>query len=153
MKGRGIDLRDSNGHSLPHLAKGYGPAMKVFQPFRLDTVNHCLWRAEERVRLTPRAFDVLRYLVEHGERLVTQDEILEALWPETYVNPEVIKQYIYGIRKALGDDPEKPSYIETFSRRGYQFIAPVSDESATPPPELGTQKDVVPGTASSEEEK
>src|SRR5216683_3094844 len=72
-------------------------------PFRLDTVNHCLWRAEERVRLTPRAFDVLRYLVEHAERLVTQDEILEALWPETYVNPEVIKQYIRGIRKALGD--------------------------------------------------
>ncbi len=98
--------------------------MKVFQPFRLDTVNHCLWRAEERVRLTPRAFDVLRYLVEHAERLVTQDEILEALWPETYVNPEVIKQYIRGIRKALGDDPEKPSYIETFPRRGYQFIAP-----------------------------
>src|SRR6266404_6455988 len=56
------------------LAKGYGPAMKTFQPFRLDTVNHCLWRAEERVRLAPRAFDVLRYLVEHAERLVTQDE-------------------------------------------------------------------------------
>jgi DNA-binding winged helix-turn-helix (wHTH) protein len=108
--------------------------MKVFQPFRLDTVNHCLWRAEERVRLTPRAFDVLRYLVEHAERLVTQDEILEALWPETYVNPEVIKQYIRGIRKALGDDPEKPSYIETFPRRGYQFIAPVSDESAASSP-------------------
>src|SRR5467141_3863165 len=134
MKGRGIDLRDSNGHLLPHLAKGSGPAMKVFQPFRLDTVNHCLWRAEERVRLTPRAFDVLRYLVEHAERLVTQDEILEALWPETYVNPEVIKQYIRGIRKALGDDPEKPSYIETFPRRGYQFIAPVSDESAASSP-------------------
>jgi len=112
----------------------HGPAMKVFQPFRLDTVNHCLWRAEERVRLTPRAFDVLRYLVEHAERLVAQDEILEALWPETYVNPEVIKQYIRGIRKALGDDPEKPSYIETFPRRGYQFIAPVSDESAAASP-------------------
>jgi 3-oxoacyl-[acyl-carrier protein] reductase len=103
-----------------------GPAMKVFQPFRLDTVNHCLWRAEERVPLTPKAFDVLRYLVEHAERLVTQDEILEALWPETYVNPEVIKQYIRGIRKALGDDPEKPVYIETFPRRGYQFIAPIA---------------------------
>src|SRR6266404_9604098 len=116
------------------LAKGYGPAMKTFQTFRLDTVNHCLWRAEERVRLTRRAFDVLRYLVEHAERLVTQDEILEALWPETYVNPEVIKQYIRGIRKALGDDPEKPSYIENFPRWGYQFIAPVSDESAAASP-------------------
>jgi DNA-binding winged helix-turn-helix (wHTH) protein len=108
--------------------------MKVFQPFRLDTVNHCLWRAEERVPLTPKAFDVLRYLVDHAERLVTQDEILEAIWPETYVNPEVIKQYIRGIRKALGDDAEKPAYIETFPRRGYQFIAAVSEESAAPSP-------------------
>src|SRR6202047_3145254 len=113
--------------------------MKVFQPFRLDTVNHCLWRAEERVPLTPKSFDVLRYLVEHAERLVTQDEILEALWPETYVNPEVIKQYIRGIRKALGDDPEKPVYIETFPRRGYQFIAPVSDESAASSPSFSSK--------------
>src|SRR5215813_5045796 len=110
--------------------------MKAFQPFRLDTVNHCLWRAEERVPLTPKAFDVLRYLVEHAERLVTQDEILEAIWPETYVNPEVIKQYVRGIRKALGDDPEKPAYIATFPRRGYQFIAPVNDESIDSSPSL-----------------
>src|SRR5258705_3104502 len=114
-------------------------AVKVFQPFRIDTVNHCLWRAEERVRLTPRAFDVLRYLVEHAERLVTQDEILEALWPETYVNREVIKQYIRGIRKATGHAPEKPAYIETFPRRGYQFIAPVSDESAPSSPTFSTK--------------
>jgi DNA-binding winged helix-turn-helix (wHTH) protein len=113
--------------------------MKAFQPFRLDTVNHCLWRAEERVPLTPKAFDVLRYLVEHAERLVTQEEILEAIWPETYVNPEVIKQYIRGIRKALGDDPEKPAYIETFPRRGYQFIAPVSDESAASSPSFSSK--------------
>jgi DNA-binding response OmpR family regulator len=53
--------------------------MKVFEPFRLDTVNHCLWRAETRMPLTPKAFDVLRYLAEHINRLVTQDEILEAL--------------------------------------------------------------------------
>src|SRR5258705_93859 len=139
MKGRGMDLRASNGHLLPHLAKGSGPAMKVFQPFRLVTMTICIGLAEGLVRLTPRAFDVLRYLVEHAERLVTQDEILEALWPETYVNPEVIKQYIRGIRKALGDDPEKPSYIETFSRRGYQFIAPVSDESAASSPSSGSK--------------
>jgi DNA-binding winged helix-turn-helix (wHTH) protein len=113
--------------------------MRVFQPFRLDTVNHCLWRAEERVPLTPKSFDVLRYLVEHAGRLVTQDEILEAIWPETYVNPEVIKQYIRGIRRALGDDPEKPAYIETFPRRGYQFIAPVSDESAASSPSFSTK--------------
>jgi DNA-binding winged helix-turn-helix (wHTH) protein/predicted ATPase len=107
--------------------------MKVFQPFRLDTVNHCLWRADERVPLTPKAFDVLRYLVEHADRLVTQDEILEALWPETYVNPEVIKKYVLGIRKVLGDQPEKPAFVATFPKRGYQFIAAVRDESTASP--------------------
>jgi len=101
--------------------------MKQFHVFRLDTVNHCLWRGEERVSLTPKAFDVLRYLVEHADRLVTQDEILNALWPETYVNPEVIKKYVLGIRTALGDPRDKPEFIETFPRRGYQFIAPVSE--------------------------
>jgi Transcriptional regulatory protein, C terminal len=60
--------------------------MKTFQSFRLDATNHCLWNGEERVRIPPKAFDVLRYLVENPERLVTQDELLEALWPDTYVN-------------------------------------------------------------------
>ena len=104
--------------------------MKHFGSFRLDTVNQCLWRGEERVSLAPKAFDVLRYLVEHAERLVTQDEILEALWPETYVNPEVIKKYVLGIRKVLGDRSDKPEFVATFPRRGYQFIAEVREEDA-----------------------
>jgi len=103
--------------------------MKQFHSFRLDVVNHCLWNGEDRVSLTPKAFDVLRYLVEHADRLVTQDEILEALWPETYVNPEVIKKYVLGIRKALGDRHDKPEFIETFPRRGYQFVAAVTEVS------------------------
>ena len=101
--------------------------MRLFRSFRLDSANQCLWRGEHRVPLTPKAFDVLRYLVEHPGRLVTQDELLEALWPETYVNPELIKKYILGIRKALGDQHDKPVYIETLPKRGYQFIAPVTD--------------------------
>src|SRR5215813_8974075 len=113
--------------------------MKLFHEFRLDTVNHCLWRGEERVPLTPKAFDVLRYLVEHSDRLVSQDEILEALWPETYVNPEVIKKHVLGIRKVLGDQKEKPTFIATFPRRGYQFIAPVRDAGTSAPSRTSTQ--------------
>src|SRR5215471_12412829 len=101
--------------------------MKVFQAFRLDIVNRCLWRADERLLLTPKAFDVLRYLVDHRARLVTQDEILEAVWAETHVNPEVVKKSILEIRKILGDRPGKPVFIETLRKRGYQFIAPVTD--------------------------
>ena len=103
--------------------------MKRFQSFRLDTANQCLWRADTRVSLTPKAFDVLRYLVENAGRVVTQSEILEAVWPETYVNPEVIKKYILGIRKVLGDPSDSPVFIETFPKRGYQFVASISDEA------------------------
>ncbi len=103
--------------------------MKVFHTFRLDAANHCLWRGEERVSLAPKAFDVLRYLVEHADRLVTQEEILESLWPNTYVNPEVVKKYVLGVRKVLGDQTNKPAFIATFPRRGYRFIAPVLDET------------------------
>jgi len=127
--------------------------MKSFQAFRLDTANQCLWRGQERVAIPPKPYDMLRYLVENPGRLVTHDELLEKLWPEIYVNPELIRKYILDIRKILGDRPDKPEFIETVTKRGYRFIAPVIDESATPPPELGTQKDVVPGTASSEEEE
>src|SRR5215469_13772608 len=102
--------------------------MKLFDKFRLDSMNHSLWRGEERVSLPPKAFDVLRYLIEHADRLVTQEEILEALWSQTYVNPEVVKKYVLGIRKALGDQSGKPAFIATFPRRGYRFIAPILDE-------------------------
>jgi predicted ATPase/DNA-binding winged helix-turn-helix (wHTH) protein len=107
--------------------------VKEFPPFRLDTVNQCLWRgeslAEERILLAPKAFAVLRYLVEHPGRLVTQDELLEALWPKTYVQPEVLKSHIAAIRAVLGDDARKPIFIETLSRRGYRFIAPVTEDA------------------------
>src|SRR5215472_15472205 len=113
--------------------------MKLFQSFRLDTVNHCLWRAEDRVSLTPRAFDVLRYLVEHPGRVVFQDDILEAVWPETYVNPEVVKKHILEIRRVLGDQPDQPVFIATFPKRGYQFVAAVSDQSTSQASDLGAE--------------
>src|SRR6266568_9003672 len=111
--------------------------MREFPPFRLDTVNQCLWRGdgltEERLLLAPKAYAVLRYLVEHPGRLVTQDELFEALWPKTYVQPEVLKSHIAAIRAVLGDDARKPIFIETLSRRGYRFIAPVTEGASARP--------------------
>lgn len=101
--------------------------MKLFQSFQLDTVNHILLRGDERLPLTPKAFDVLRYLVERAGRLVTQEELLEALWPETYVNQEVLRKYILEIRKVLGDKADKPEFVETVTKRGYRFVATVTD--------------------------
>src|SRR5271157_4888128 len=110
--------------------------MKEFSPFRLDTENQCLWRRgdaldDERVMLTPKAFAVLRYLVEHAGRLVTQDELLEAVWPDTFVQPEVLKYQIADIRATLGDRARNSLFIETLPRRGYRFVAAVKEaESA-----------------------
>ena len=110
--------------------------MKSFKSFRLDTANHFLWRDGDRVPLAPKGFDVLAYLVEHVGQVMTQDEILEALWPETYVNPEVLRKYIQEIRKALRDRPDNPEFIETLPKRGYRFVAPVTDASGVEPQEL-----------------
>jgi len=115
---------------------------KEFPPFRLDPVNQCLWRCQdagddERIPLTPKAFAVLGYLVEHAGRLVAQDELLEAVWPDTFVQPEVLKYQIADIRNALGDHPKNPSFIETLSRRGYRFIAAVNDSTPARPAQCG----------------
>jgi len=107
--------------------------MRTFHSFRLDTANQCLWHGENRAGLTPKAFDVLRYLVEHAGRLVTPDELLEALWPEIYVNPEGLRRYIQELRKVLEDRADKPVFIETLPKRGYRFVAPVIEESIPNP--------------------
>ena len=105
--------------------------MKEFHPFRLDAADQSLWRDGQRVPLTPKAFSVLQYLVDRAGRLVTQAELLDALWPKTFVQPEVLKSQILDVRNALGDRPKNPLYIETVPRRGYRFVAHVFDvESA-----------------------
>src|SRR5580658_1502034 len=103
--------------------------MKRFREFRLDELNQCLWRLdgdgrEQRLLLKPKPFAVLCHLVKHAGRLVTQDEILGAVWSDTHVQPEVLKRHIFDLRYALGDDPKDPVFLETLPRRGYQFIAP-----------------------------
>src|SRR4030095_4291644 len=121
---------------------GVTPVME-FGPFLFDTVSHRRWRGDERVSMTPKAFDLLRYLIEHRDRVVSQPEILDALWPRTHVNPEVVKKHVLEIRKALGDRSRPPVYIETFHKRGYQFVAAVRDApvNAQPGPALAA-----PGT-------
>jgi DNA-binding winged helix-turn-helix (wHTH) protein/tetratricopeptide (TPR) repeat protein len=95
--------------------------------FWIDRDNLCLWRShvggkDERVRLTPKSFDVLAYLAGNPSRLVSHDELLEALWPNVYVQPAVLKSHILAIRTALGDSISSPGFIETQRGRGYRFI-------------------------------
>jgi len=118
--------------------------MREFPPFRLDSVNECLWRRSERaedqrIPLTPKAYAVLAYLVDRAGRLVSQEELLEAVWPDTFVQPEVLKYQIADIRGALGDSAKKPSFIETLPRRGYRFFAAVREAESNPPAPTATR--------------
>ncbi|HLZ66677.1 MAG TPA: AAA family ATPase [Aliidongia sp.] len=121
--------------------------------FRLDLVNLCLWRkdatgADERLDLTPKTFDVLRYLVENTGRLVTHDELLAALWRDVHVQPEVLKSHILAIRSALGDKSTSPRFIETQRGRGYRFIGEMNGFPSLPPsPDAVVERGVFAGRA------
>jgi predicted ATPase len=101
--------------------------MKQFGCFQLDTQNECLWQNGVRLALTPKPFAVLRYLVENPQRLITQDELLAKLWPETFVQPQVLRTYVLELRKLLGDEAENPRFIRTERMRGYWFLAQVEE--------------------------
>lgn len=124
---------------LPRRDGGNGLNMKEFPPFRLDIVNQCLWRSTDaaahaqRIFLTPKAFAVLSYLVDHAGQLVTHRELLEAVWPNVVVQPEVISSHIRDLRIALGDKAKEAQFIETLSRRGYRFMAPVYEPASQVP--------------------
>src|SRR5215470_5354546 len=96
----------------------------AFGDFWLDLTSERLWHRDEVASLTPKAFAVLRRLVEDRGQLVSKEELLRAGWQDTHVSEGVLKVIILEIRRALGDDPTAPSFIETVPRRGYRFIAP-----------------------------
>lgn len=97
-----------------------------FGPFWLDLTNQCLWQGTRAISLRPKPFAVLKLLVENAGQLVTKQQVLETVWPGTYVSDAVLKDSIRQLREAFGDDAESPVYIETAHRRGYRFIAKVS---------------------------
>jgi predicted ATPase/DNA-binding winged helix-turn-helix (wHTH) protein len=108
--------------------------MKQFESFALDLSNECLWHQGAQIDLPPKPFAVLRYLIDHPGRLITHDELLDALWPETYVQPQVLRTYMLDLRKILDDDAGQPRFIQTVPKRGYRFVASiheVADHSVT----------------------
>ena len=103
-----------------------------FPGFQLDLSSQCLWRldpaqAATRIDLPPKTFAVLRHLVEHAQQLMSFYALLEAVWPDVHVQPEVLKGHVAAIRRALGDDASQPRYVETHRGHGYRFIAPVGN--------------------------
>ncbi len=101
--------------------------MKYFSPFRLDPSNRLLLRHDDRVPLTAKAFALLRCLVDTPGRVVSKNDLMGSVWPDTHVHPDNIKVLVAEIRRALGDDSARPHYVRSVPRQGYVFIAPVAD--------------------------
>ena len=98
-----------------------------FFPFRLDKANATLWRDDKVVPLRPKNFAALCYLVERNGQLVTKDELLDAVWRNRCVGEAVLKVCINELRQVLGDNAQAPTYLNTIPRRGYRFLAAVTE--------------------------
>jgi TolB-like protein/DNA-binding winged helix-turn-helix (wHTH) protein len=94
-------------------------------PYRLDRSARILWSGSSIVPLTPKAFELLLVLVEKPGQLVTKDELIKAVWPDTFVEESNLTSNISILRKILGTHPEGGEYIETLPKRGYRLVAAV----------------------------
>src|SRR5690242_18296926 len=97
-----------------------------FGPFIVDSVQHTVSRDGEPVPLTPKTFDLLLLLLENQGRLLTKDELMKTLWPDSFVDESNLTQQISMVRKALGQKSGEEQYIVTVPARGYRFTAPVA---------------------------
>jgi DNA-binding winged helix-turn-helix (wHTH) protein len=98
-----------------------------FGRFRLDGSECLLLRDGEVVSLTPKAFDLLRVMVERPGQLLTKEELLQAVWKDAFVEENNLADNISKLRKALGDGDNGNRYIETVPKRGYRFAACVRE--------------------------
>ncbi len=96
-----------------------------FGPFRLDVDERLLMRDGRMTPLPPKVFDTLLALVENSGRVVSKDELMQSLWPDTFVEESNLTQNISQLRRALGDGAAGAQYIETIPKRGYRFVAGV----------------------------
>ena len=96
-----------------------------FGPFVLDARSRILLRDGVTVRLTPKAFETLLVLIQHGLQVVEKEALLKEVWPDTFVEEGSLSRNIHELRKALGDDSSEPTYIETIPKRGYRFLSPL----------------------------
>jgi len=99
-----------------------------FNDFTIDLDRGCLLRAGQEVKLRPKVFDALRYLVENNNRLVTKAELIQAVWPDSFVTDDSLVQCLVELRRALGDGAQE--CVKTVPRRGYIFDAVVTGDWA-----------------------
>ncbi|PYS57740.1 MAG: hypothetical protein DMF74_25295 [Acidobacteria bacterium] len=98
-----------------------------FGPYRLDSGERLLLRGDEVVPLTPKAFEMLLVLVENSGHVLTKEELMKRVWPDTIVEEANLSHNIYKLREALGEGRSGEKYIKTVPRRGYRFVGNVTE--------------------------
>ena len=101
--------------------------MISFGGYRFDVETGRLWSGTKEVRLTPKASAVLKVLVTHAGKPVTKEDLFASVWSDTAVSDDALTSCIQELRKALGDDAKQPRFIETRHRRGYRFVARITE--------------------------
>ncbi|MEK7404825.1 MAG: transcriptional regulator, partial [Acidobacteriota bacterium] len=105
-----------------------------FGPFRLDGLSRVLLRDSELIPLSPAIVETLLVLIENRGSVVVKEELLKAVWPDTVVEEGNLTHNISVLRKTLGEGPGEQRYIQTVPKRGYRFVATVSEVEELPPP-------------------
>lgn len=119
----------------------------AFGAFRLNSRTRELSHDGHAISLTPKAFDTLWILVTRADRIVEKSELMQLVWPDSFVGEDSLTQNIATLRKALGDSSDRPQYIATVSRRGYRFVALVQPLSARVDDSAGTEAGRLPAGA------
>src|SRR5215471_8019552 len=101
-----------------------------FEGYTLDAARNALRTADRDLELRPKSFEVLRYLLENADRIVTKQELMMAVWPNVIVTGPVLAHCVSEVRQAIGDS--KQTIIKNIPRRGYRFTAPVVRVAAGP---------------------
>src|ERR1700680_502521 len=131
----GLKSHQSSAQNFSKLAQG-GLMPRVvsnlyqFDEFRLDAQKRVLLRRQEPVALTPKSFETLLVLVQNGGRLLTKNELMQAVWPDRFVDESNLTQTIFVLRKALGESRSGQRFIMTTPGRGYHFAADVEQVKA-----------------------
>jgi TolB-like protein/DNA-binding winged helix-turn-helix (wHTH) protein/Tfp pilus assembly protein PilF len=124
-----------------------------FGEFRLDARKRLLWQAGAKVRLAPRVFETLLFLVEHHDTVLDKERLMEAVWPDSIVEENNLTQNISALRRVFGETPGSHHYIVTVPGRGYRFVADVKmrEANAGPPPRRMAEPAIAPAENGTEQ--
>ena len=108
------------------------PSLLEFGPYRLDARRRLVWKGDTLLEVPPKAAELLAVLAGEAGQVVSKEELLQRVWPDTFVEEANLSVNVSILRRALGDQPDGRAWIQTVARRGYRFLGAVRAQAAAP---------------------